>query len=379
MAAQKKVIIVCGEPSGDINAANLARALSTAIPGITIMAVGGQHLRQAGAQIIRDIKDLSVIGLFDVLKKLPLFFKLKKFILETVEEQKPDALILVDFSGFNLRLAKDINKRVPVIYYTSPQIWASRSGRVATIKKFVDKMIVFFPFEVDFYKLHGLDVDFVGHPLLETVKPTQDKQTFLHDIGLNPSQSTIALLPGSRRSEITNILPVMLDAAILMQKQTPGLQFIIAQAPNIDEYVYEDILKKKGMTLLMEKGRAYDCINASDLALVASGTATLEAAILGKPLVVIYKMSLLNYLLYKPQVRVPYIGMVNIVAGKKVVPECIQFKATGKNIAHEALSILHNTQEYDRVLKELSSMKASLGQPGAPLRAAQIIAKFLSR
>lgn len=377
MAAQKKVIIVCGEPSGDINAANLAKALYAEIPGITIMAVGGQHLRLAGVKIIRDIKDLSVIGLFDVLRKLPLFFSLKKLVLATIELEKPDAVILVDFSGFNLRLAKDINKKVPVIYYTSPQIWASRSGRIETIRTFINKMIVFFPFEVDFYKKHGFEVDFVGHPLLESVKPTLDRKTFLHNIGLDPHKTTIALLPGSRKSEITHILPVMLDAANLIKKQIPSAQFIIAQAPNLDEYVYDDILRNKGMNILMEKGRAYDCINASDLTLVASGTATLETAILEKPMVVIYKMSLLNYLLYRPQVQVPYIGMVNIVAGKKIIPECIQFKATGKTISDNALSILQNPQEKERIQKDIAAMKISLGQPGAPLRAAKIIANFL--
>ncbi|HNX81126.1 MAG TPA: lipid-A-disaccharide synthase [Candidatus Omnitrophota bacterium] len=378
MAAQKKVIIVCGEPSGDVNAAHLANALYAEIPGISIMAVGGLHLRQAGVKIIHDIKDLSVIGLFDVFKKLPLFLSLKNLILETIASEKPDAIILVDFSGFNLRLAKAINKKIPVIYYTSPQIWASRTGRVQTIKRWVNMMLVFFPFEADFYKKHGFEANFVGHPLLAIVKPSLDKKTFLHNIGLDPQKTTIALLPGSRKSEITAILPVMLDAARLIQQRIPETQFVIAQATNIDEYVYEDILKKKGMNTLMEKGRAYDCINASELVLVASGTATLETAILEKPHVVIYKMNLLNYLLYRPQVKIPYIGMANIVAGKRIVPECIQFKATGRNIADTALAILQNNQTRERILQELSAMKLKLGQPGAPLRAAKIIAKFIT-
>ena len=202
MAEIKHIFIICGEASGDLNAASLAKAILQISPETKISGVGGILLRQTPATIYRDIKDLSVIGLFDVLKKLPGFFSLQKLILDKIKEEKPDAIILVDFSGFNLRLAKKINKTIPVIYYVSPQVWASRPGRVKTIKKYIHKMLVLFKFEEEFYKRYGIDVTFVGHPLLDIVGPTMEEKEFLNKFGLLEAKTTITLLPGSRKQEI---------------------------------------------------------------------------------------------------------------------------------------------------------------------------------
>ena len=374
--AQKNIIIICGEASGDLNASNLASEILKINPGINISAVGGELLKNSGTKILYDIKELSVMGLFDVLKKLPKFFALKKFCLDKIKEIKPDALIFVDFSGFNLRLAKEINNAVPAIYYVSPQVWASRRGRIKTIKEYISKIIVLFKFEEEFYKKCGIQAEFSGHPLLDIVKPTMQKKELLNNLKFSESKSTIALLPGSRKQEILKILPVMLKAAGLITKKIEA-QFVIAKSPNVDWDIYNRIIKNFSLDLKIVEGKTYDCLNISDFALVASGTATLETAIMQKPFAIIYKMGLLNYLLYRPQVKLPYIGMVNIVAGKKIVPEFIQFRTRPKRIADEVVSTLKDTNRINLIKSELAEVKTLLGEPGASHRAAQIVVNFL--
>jgi len=368
--AQKNILIVSGEASGDANAAGLARKILELAPQNKIFAVGGPLLRQAGAQIIYDIKELSVMGLFDVLKKLPKFFQLQALVLAKIKSEQIDAIILVDFSGFNLRLAKKINNSLPVFYYTSPQVWASRPGRVQTIKKFVKKMLVFFLFEVDFYKKFGVDVEFVGHPLLDTPLPAINRDS---DHFSDENKLTIALLPGSRQNEIKLILPVMLASARIIQEKIPNAGFLIAKAPNVEPVIYENIIRGFNLKLEVCEGKIYDCLNQADFALVCSGTATLETAIMQKPFLIVYKMNPLNYLLYRPQVKLPYIGMVNIIAGKKVIPEFIQGKATAENISKAALEIINNPQELSRLKNELAQIKTALGTSGASAAAARII------
>jgi len=375
--AQKQILIICGEASGDLNAGNLAKEILKIDPQIKICAVGGENLKRAGAEIIYDIKELSVLGFFDVLKKLPKFFRLKDFILRKISEDKPDAVVLVDFSGFNLRLAKAMNKSIPAIYYVSPQVWASRAGRIKTIKEYISKMIVLFKFEEDFYKKYGVSVDFAGHPLLDIVRPSMKKEEFCRKFSLAPNKTTIALLPGSRKSEVKKILPVMLKSAGLISKKIKNIQFVIAKSPQVDWDVYNHLTNHQKFELETVEGKTYDCLDVSSFALVASGTATLETAIMQKPFAVIYKMGLLNYLLYRPQVKVPFIGMVNIVAGKKIVPEFIQFSATPEKISAEVLNILHNPSEIQRIKEDLARVRASLGEKGAASRAARIILDFL--
>lgn len=375
--AQKHILIVCAEASGDLNASILAKAIKQFEPQAKISGVGGAFLTGAGADIYCDIKDLSVIGLFDALKKLPKFFALKKLLLQKIKTEKPDAVVLIDFSGFNLRLAKEINRAIPVIYYISPQVWASRPGRVETIKKCISKMIVIFKFEEEFYKKFGIKADFVGHPLLDIVAPSMKRKEFLDSLGFSESETTIALLPGSRRQEIENILPVMLKSSKLIAKQINS-QFVIAKPPGLNRDMYERIIGECGLKLKIAEAKTYDCLGASDFALVASGTATLETAIMQIPFCVVYKMGMLNYLLYRPQVKLPYIGMVNIVAGKRIIPEFIQFQATPGRIANETIRILRSPSEINRIKNDLEQVKSSLGDKGAGLRAARIILDFLN-
>lgn len=401
---EKKIIVVCGEPSGDLQAGLLVSQIKALDTGVKVYAVGGECLKNAGAEIIQDINGLSVLGFFDALKKLGKFKKLMRLVLEEIREIRPEAIIFVDFSGFNLRLARKINKRVRTIYYISPQVWASRRGRIKTIKNYIDKLIVIFRFEQDFYKKFGIKAEFVGHPLLETVKPTLAREEALKEFDLREGAPVFALLPGSRPSEIKNILPVMLGTAKLIKEKIPEAQFIISKPSSLDNILYEKIIKSSSgednpsfrslrapgakcprrsnlnLEIRIIENKQYDCLNAADFVLVASGTATLEAAIMQKPNVVIYKMGLLNYLLYRPQVKVPFIGMENIVAGKLVAPEFIQFRAKPKLIADKTLEILHDKEKLAGIQRDFSELKEKLGPPqSAPaLRSAQSILLFLA-
>ena len=349
-----------------------------------MFAVGGKNLRQAGAEIFQDIKGLSVLGLFDVLKKIGVFKQLMNTVLDKIDQVKPDAVILVDFSGFNLRLAKNINKRYPVIYYISPQVWASRPGRVETIRKFIDKLIVIFKFERDFYQKFGIQAEFVGHPLLDIVKPKTDKKSFCQEFGLQENSPIFALLPGSRASEVKRILPVMLESARIIQEKIPSAQFIISKPSGMDNSIYASSLRgaKRRSNLNLEvkliDSRQYDCLNAADFVLVCSGTATLETAIMRKPNVIIYKMGLLNYLLYRPLVKLPFIGMENIVAGKMLAPEFIQFRTRPQLIANKVLEIFNNKKLLEGLNEDFASLRLKLGAPGAPLRASQSVLAFLN-
>jgi len=377
MAQIKNIFIICGEPSGDKLAGNLVKEIQKIQPQIKFSGVGGLQLAKTGAEIFYDISNLSVMGFFDVLKKLPRFLKLKKTILRRINTDKPDCLILVDFSGFNLRLAATINKRIPVIYYVSPQVWASRESRINSIKKFISKMVVLFKFEEEFYKKRGIQSTYVGHPLIDLVKPTLGKQEFLENYQISSDKKIIALLPGSRKQEIRKMLPLMLKAAKLINETIPQAQFIIAKASNLDTQIYLNEFGKFNLDLKIIDGLTYDCLNNAQASIVCSGTATLEAAIMQKPFVIIYKTNLLNYLLYRPQIKIPYIGMVNIVAGKEIVPEFVQFKAKPKMIANSIINFLQDPSSTIGLNQNLLKVKNDLGEPGAAQRAAELILDFL--
>ena len=375
----KNIFIVCGEPSGDLLAGNLITAIKKLDPEIKVSGVGGSYLAKSGCEIFYNIKELSVMGMFDVLKKLPKFLKLKRIILSKINTDKPNAVILVDFSGFNLRLARAINKRIPCIYYVSPQIWASREGRIDCIKKFISKMIVLFKFEVDFYKQRQIEASWVGHPLLDLVEPASKKHDFMNNFRLSSSKKIIALLPGSRKQEIKSILPLMLKSAQRIQDKIHQVQFIIAKAPNLNTEIYQNECKKFTLDLRIINGLTSDCLNMAEISMICSGTATLEAAITGKPFVIVYKTNLFNYLLYRPQIKIPYIGMVNIVAGKEIIPEFIQFNAQPGKIAESVINLMQNNDFANQMKQNLEIVKSNLGQSGAAERAANLILNFLQK
>lgn len=374
--AEKNILIICGEPSGEMHAAGLASALKKLNPEIKIFGIGSDLLRNAGAEIFYDIKGLSVMGFFDVLKKLPKFLALKQLILSKIAAQKPDAIIFVDFSGFNLRLAKAINNTIPTIYYVSPQVWASRPGRIKTINKYIKKMIVLFKFEEEFYRKFGIKSDWVGHPLLDIVKPTMLKDELLRNLKFSNTKTTIALFPGSRKQEIKRILPVMLKSALLIAKKIDA-QFVIAKTSQVEWDIYNTLIKNLKLDIKIVEGKPYDCMNIADFCLVCSGTATLETTIMQKPFSLIYKTNPLNYLLYRPQVKLPYIGLANIIAGKKIIPEFIQFKASPRKIADYTIKTLQDKSKLQSIKDELAKVSSSLGTPGATYLAAKIITNFL--
>lgn len=374
--AEKNILIICGEPSGEMHAAGLADALKRLNPEIKLSGIGSELLRSSGVEIFYDIKGLSVMGFFDVLKKIPRFLTLKQLILDKISELKPDAIIFVDFSGFNLRLAKVINNAIPTIYYVSPQVWASRPGRVKTIAKYIKKIIVLFKFEEEFYRKFKIKAEWTGHPLLDIVKPTMPKDELLGNLKLSNTKTTLALFPGSRKEEIKRVLPVMLKSAIIIAKKIDA-QFVIAKAQQVEWDIYNTLIKDLGLEIKIVEGKPYDCMNIADFCLVCSGTATLETTIMQKPFCLVYKTSALNYLLYRPQIKLPYIGLVNIVAGRKIIPEFIQFNASPKKIADYSVKTLQDKTKLQNISNDLAKISASLGTKGAASRAAKIIDDFL--
>lgn len=370
-------MIIAGEPSGDLHAAKLVKELKKLNPRLKFSGLGGPELKKAGVKIYYNMMKLSVLGLFDVIKKYPSFQKIFKFLLKKIYKINPICIIMVDFGGFNLRLAKKLNNKYPIFYYITPQVWASRKGRIKTIKKYVKKALVIFKFEEKLFKDHGIDAEFIGHPLLESVGCSLEKEKILKKLRLSENNRTIALLPGSRRTEVKKILPVMLKAANIIKDELKNVQFLIVKSPNVEEIFYEDLTRGYHINLEIIEGRNYECLKASDFALVASGTATLETAIMDVPFAIIYKMGWLNYFFYRPQIKIPYIGMVNIVAGKKIIEEFIQFNAKAKKIAYHVSDCLDSKQKTDSIKKKLESVKKSLGNPNAAINAAKIIYQAL--
>lgn len=372
--SKKHLILVAGEASGDMHAGRLVEALMAMDPSLTFSGLGGPRMKKSGVEIYRDMTQLAVIGFIEVIRHYAEFKKIFQLILAKIDERRPLAVILVDYPGFNLRLAREIKKRnIRVIYYISPQVWAWGEKRVYNIRKCVDKMLVLFQFEKDFYARFGIDVDWVGHPLADSVQVTQSKKTFLASHGLPTEKLTVGLLPGSRAKEVERLLPVMLEAAGILEREFPQMQFLLLKAPSIAQSLTEDICRRFPCRPRLIEGQTYDGIHACDLCLVASGTATLETAILKKPMVVVYKTSFLTWLLAKFFIKIPDIGLVNVVAGKRIVPECVQFQATGHQIAKALKKIFTNEIRIAEMKTEFEKIREALGETGSIRRAARTI------
>lgn len=397
MEKSKNILIVAGEASGDLHASNLVRAIKNIHPQINFFGLGGTELKKEGVNLYFNIVDLAVVGFFEVLKNLKKFREIFHGLLKEVDKVKPDLAILVDYPGFNLRLAGELKIRgIPIIYYISPQVWAWNEKRIETIRKLIDRMLVIFKFEEELYKSHNIPVSFVGHPLLDIAKPRVSKEELFREFGLNLNNRTFALLPGSREKEVKILLPIMLDTAGLIYKYLGNnIQFLILRSPTVKEDLFHEILGRYaecsvsskgifGMPTLRHKlpaylvsGRTYDGLSSSDFALVASGTATLETAISGIPMVILYKVSFLTWLYLKMCIRIPYIGLVNVVKGEKFIAEFIQYNAKPRKIADYIVKILKDKQKLSQIQEGLSSVTASLGEKGASAQAAQIIVDFL--
>ncbi len=370
-------MIVAGEASADLHGAKVVEALRSMDPAIKVRAMGGDHLRRAGAEILVDSSRLAVVGITEVLGRLGDLMRAYRSLKRLVQNGETGLLVLIDFPDFNLRLAGVAREAgVPVLYYISPQVWAWRSGRARVIARRVDRMAVIFPFEVPLYREAGLAAEFVGHPLMDTLGQPGDSS-------LSPEgkewkgDPLIALLPGSRHGEIRSILPEMIRAARLIARKKSGARFLVALAPSIHPGEVKDLLLSQDSRIQVVQGKTYEVVRAADLVLVASGTATLETAILGKPMVIVYRVSPLSYWIGRAMIKVKWIGLVNLVADRALVPELIQTEARGEQIAREALRILEDDSYREEMIRGLAQVRERLGSPGAAERVARIAMEMI--
>jgi len=374
----RKILLVAGEVSGDLHGSHLVEALQRIEPEIQFFGVGGEGLKGRGMKLLYPAQSLSVVGITEVFVKLRTVLKALRGLKGSLEREKPDLIILIDFPEFNLRLAKIARRRgIPVVYYISPQIWAWRPQRIKLIARVVKKMIVLFPFEVPLYETAGVDVEWVGHPLLDIVKPTLPKEKAFREFGLDPKRRTVGLLPGSRIHEIERLLPPLLASAHLLQKEIPDLQFVIPLAPGISRTILSSQMKNISFPVKVVEGFTYDVMNLSELLIMASGTATLEGAILGKPMIIVYKVSLPSYWVGRALIRVDHIGLVNLVAEREIAPELIQKDVNPERIADEASRILRDPILSRKMAESMDEVRQKLGEPGAAQRAAQIVSSLL--
>ena len=360
-----KLAIVAGEASGDLHAADVVAELRRLDPSFEAFGIGGDKLAAEGVSLLHHASEMGIVGLFNVIRHLPRFRRVFGDLIEMIRRERPDAVLLVDYPEFNLRVARRCRELgVPVVYYISPQLWAWRKGRVRQVARYVDRMLVIFPFEEEFYRRHDVPVVYVGHPLIEQLakvkKPVRPEGTL-----------RIALLPGSRRMEVRSLLPPMLDAVAILQRERPVEAYLI-QAPTIEHDALEAIMKEHGTEVPILPHDRGEGVAAADVALCSSGTATLEAAVLGTPAVVVYRLSRATYLLARKLVRLPHFSLVNIVAGKDIVPELIQDDVNGARIA-EAVRTLADPANRERIAAALADVRQKLGEAGASRRAAEEI------
>ena len=371
----KHVLIVAGEASGDLHGANLVKAMKKMDRDILFQGIGGDRMVIAGVDIAAHSSQMAVVGLTEVFSKsniiLSTYFQLRSIL----KNEQPDLLIVIDYPGFNISLAGAAKKfGIPVLYYISPQLWAWRSGRVKKISQRVNRMAVILPFEKDFYKDMGTDmpVDYVGHPLMDQVPQDFNITKIKNDFGIKGDDTVISLLPGSRSEEIKKLLPDMLGAARLISKRIKNLKCLLPIAPTISPELIDSIIGLSDLKVITTGNGVYNCLAVSDLAYVASGTATLETAIMGVPMIITYRISPLSFAIAKRVVKVPHVGLVNLVAGEEVAPELLQEDVVPEKMAEKALEILENEKNKKIIKEKLAGVKASLGEPGASARTAKI-------
>jgi lipid-A-disaccharide synthase len=376
----KLIMLVAGEPSGDLHGANLIRNLKKLDNSLEFIGAGGKRMRQAGLKEVINMEKLSIVGFKEVFGKISILRHAFNELSDVLKKEKPDCFIPIDYPGFNFRMAKAANEAgIPTFYYISPQIWAWGKNRIEKVKKYANKIFVLLPFEKEFYSGHGVKAEFVGHPLIDIVKPSLKREdAFLH-FGFNRGKTLIGILPGSRWEEVRLSLPVMAGACEKITEEIPHIQFGILVSENISEKKLKSLLNDGSGKFKLIRDKGYDFINICDLVLVNSGTATLETAILEKPMLIIYKLSFFSWLLGKMLIRIPYFGLVNIVEGKKIVPEFLQFGATPSRIAKESLNILLSQRRIKTMRQNLSEVKNKLGEEGSSQRIAEAILKELKK
>ena len=369
-----KVLISAGEPSGDLHGSILIRELKK-LKKVEFYGMGGEKMKEAGCHILYDHTGLSIVGFSEIFSKLNRLREATRILNRFMLEEKPSLLLLIDYPGFNLRLASMAKaKSIPVVYYVSPQVWAWGHWRIKSIEKYVDELICILPFEVDFYRDYAVKATFVGHPLLDLVRPKESRKNFRKKLVLKPGKNIIGLLPGSRREEIRRVFPIMMRVKRQLE-QLLDCEFILIAFPGIMDEVRK-ILKKHGMNVKIVENEKYEAIKYSDILLCTSGTVTLEALILGTPMLILYKVSLISWLIGKFLVKIPYIGLVNIIAGKELAREFIQFDARPEKIVNASLELL---KMKNRIKRELKLASKLLGEKGAAKRAAILVSQLLNR
>lgn len=375
MDKNKKIFIITGEHSGDFHASFIVRELKKLNPNIEIQAIGGENLKTEGVKLFSDHGKMAVVGL-DAIKSLFSHIKLGKQLVDYLKnEYKPDLVLLIDYGGFNLRMAKELKKRgIEIFYYISPQVWATRKGRVDIVKKYISKMMLILPFEEDIYKSKGVDAEYVGHPLISQLPDCCEREDFIKQNDLDPYRKIIGIFPGSRKMEIDYLMPVFSDAAQIINKHSRKVQFCIAQAPNLNDKLIEKYLTNSGnIEIKVLKNQNHALLANSDAVIAASGTISLEAALYNTPVVISYKGPYIAYIVYLLIRYIKFVALPNIISGREVIKEFIQHRAKPGLIAEEVLSLLHDENKRNAMVRELGQVRNKLGDKIASQEVARII------
>ena len=378
----KDLFIIAGENSGDLHGSNLVKELLKLDPSLRISGIGGSQMRQAGVNLLANIVDrLAIIGFTGVIKNADRLFRLYRKVIHFLDDVRPAAVILIDYPGFNFKVMRAAKKRgIPVVYYIMPQVWAWHRSRIYTLKELTERLLVVFPFEKKLCESVNIkQVRYVGHPLLDVMNLTMTREEVFAKFNFDPKKKLIGLLPGSRKPEIDRLLPAMLGAAERIQKALPDVQFALPRASSIKPELIQYYLSTANVEVRMVDAFRYNVRSAMDFALVKSGTSTLETAILGCPMVVVYKVSFIAWIIGKSVVKLPYIGLVNIIAGEMLVPELLQNEATPMNIADKTIEMLQDEKRLDGVRYALKKVTEKLGGPGASRRAAENVLEVINQ
>jgi len=375
-----KILISCGEPSGDLYAGALTAELRRLDPTVDVMGLGGEQLRAGGARLLDDYRGLAVTGLVEALRVLPRSLGTYRRLVTAARVERPDVFVAIDFPDFNFRVARRVKRfGIPILYYIPPQLWAWRAGRMRELQAFADRVLVIFPFEEDLYRRAGIPVEFVGHPLVDLARATTPRGPYLERLSLDPAAPVVALLPGSRPNEVARILPVLWQAATRVGSAIPRTQFVVARAPHLHDDLFSAVPTIVGRKPTIVTSQTDDVLAAADVAVAASGTATVQAAIHGAPLVVVYRLSPLTYAIGRRFVRVSTYAMANLIAGRTIVPELIQDACTPEAVASEVLRYLTDPSHAAQTRAALAEVRGRLGRGGASARAAAAILEVARR
>lgn len=369
-----RILIVTGEASGDLHGAHLVKALKALAPDLQIVGIGGASMRAAGAEVVKDIPQLDVMGLIGLSAVKAMLQRVSR-IRALIKRERWDLVVLIDNPGLNFHFARVAKASgLKVLYYIAPQVWAWRRGRMRWIQQRVDHVVAILPFEEPLYKKAGVRCTFVGNPLLDEVAPTYDRDALRRQFGLTDDGPVIGLFPGSRKAELLEHVPLLLETVKRLVERHPTMQFVLAQASSVQDQFLADLLKNSPVPIKVFRNLASEVMAASDLLVVKSGTSTLQAAVVGTPMILFYRApSWITYRLARLLIRVPWIGLANLVAGRGIVPELIHDEATPERLAHEALRLLTDRRAYDEMKAALRSVREALGAPGASHRAAEAV------